>query len=122
MTIQEAARRSGLSAYTLRYYERIGLIHSVGRDGSGHRDYAERDLAWLGFLTKLRSTGMPIADMCRYAELARMGPHTGRQRRELLEAHREKVRARIAELTQDLEVLDYKIESYRGRDEQAHTR
>jgi DNA-binding transcriptional MerR regulator len=115
MTIQEAAQRSGLSAHTLRYYERIGLIHSVGRDGSGHRDYVEGDLQWLEFLTKLRTTGMPIADMCRYAELRRMGPDTADARRVMLELHRERVRSRIAELTQDLKVLDYKIDHYRGQ-------
>ena len=113
MTIQEAAQRSGLSAHTLRYYERIGLIHSVGRDSSGHRDYAERDLEWLAFLTKLRTTGMPIADMCRYAELTRAGGHTAGERREMLEQHRERVRSRIAELSQDLKALDYKIDLYR---------
>ncbi|MFB4276959.1 MULTISPECIES: MerR family transcriptional regulator [unclassified Nonomuraea] len=114
MTIQEAAQRSGLSAHTLRYYERIGLIHSVGRNSSGHRDYAESDLRWLDFLTKLRTTGMPIADMCRYAELRRKGEETSDERREMLELHRERVRSRIAELTQDLKVLDTKIDSYRG--------
>ncbi|MEV0969820.1 MerR family transcriptional regulator [Microtetraspora glauca] len=113
MTIQEAARRCGLSADTLRYYERIGLIHAVGRNGSGHRDYAEHDLEWLDFLTKLRSTGMSIADMCRYAELRRAGAHTAGERRLMLERHREKVAARIAELTQDLSALDYKIKAYR---------
>jgi DNA-binding transcriptional MerR regulator len=115
MTIQEAAQRSGLSAHTLRYYERIGLIHSVGRNLSGHRDYAEGDLQWLEFLTKLRTTGMSIADMCRYAELRRMGAHTSRERQSMLERHREQVRARIAELSQDLKVLDHKINIYRGQ-------
>ncbi|MFC4122697.1 MerR family transcriptional regulator [Nonomuraea zeae] len=115
MTIQEAAQRSGLSAHTLRYYERIGLIHSVGRDGNGHRDYVEGDLQWLEFLTRLRTTGMPIADMCRYAELRRMGAHTADERRVMLELHRERVRSRIDELTQDLKVLDYKIDTYKGQ-------
>ncbi|MEU0571297.1 MerR family transcriptional regulator [Nonomuraea sp. NPDC005983] len=114
MTIQEAAQRSGLTAHTLRYYERIGLIPSVGRNVSGHRDYAERDLEWLRFLTKLRTTGMPIADMCRYADLSRQGPHTAPERKAMLEQHRERVEARIAELTQDLSVLNHKIDSYGG--------
>lgn len=113
MTIQEAAQRTGLSAHTLRYYERIGLIHSVGRNGSGHRDYAESDLTWVEFLTKLRTTGMPIADMCRYAELARKGPGTANERRRMLETHRRRVKARIAELSQDLAALDYKINLYK---------
>ncbi|NUP03313.1 MAG: MerR family transcriptional regulator [Nonomuraea sp.] len=115
MTIQEAAQRSGLSAHTLRYYERIGLIHSVGRNHSGHRDYVEEDLQWLDFLTKLRTTGMPIADMCRYAELRREGAHTAGERLAMLELHRERVRARIAELSQDMKALDYKIDVYRGQ-------
>ncbi|WP_433540105.1 MerR family transcriptional regulator [Streptosporangium sandarakinum] len=112
ITIQEASHRSGLSAHTLRYYERIGLIHEVERDPSGHRAYTESDLAWLDFLTRLRSTGMPIADMCRYAELRRRGPGTTAERRRILEAHRERVRTRIARLTEDLGILDYKIDFY----------
>ncbi|GAA2876662.1 MerR family transcriptional regulator [Streptosporangium fragile] len=116
MTIQEASRKSGLSAHTLRYYERIGLIHEVGRDAGGHRSYTAPDLDWLDFLTKLRATGMPIADMCRYAELRRQGPETVAERRRMLETHRERVRAQIAQLTGDLEVLDYKIDLYKTQE------
>ncbi|MEV7008096.1 MerR family transcriptional regulator [Streptosporangium sp. NPDC051022] len=116
ITIQEASRRSGLSAHTLRYYERIGLIHEVERGPSGHRKYAAPDLDWLDFLTKLRATGMPIADMCRYAELCRQGPQTSAERRRMLEAHRSRVRAQIEQLTEDLEVLDYKIDLYKARE------
>ncbi|GAA3157138.1 MerR family transcriptional regulator [Planomonospora alba] len=112
ITIQEAARTSGLSAHTLRYYERIGLIHEVERDAAGHRTYAGSDLAWLEFLTKLRTTGMPIADMCRYAALRRQGPETAAERRRMLEVHRERVRERIARLNEDLAALDHKIDSY----------
>ncbi|MDP9865914.1 MULTISPECIES: MerR family transcriptional regulator [Streptosporangium] len=112
ITIQEASRKSGLSAHTLRYYERIGLIHQVDRDPSGHRAYTAPDLDWLEFLTKLRATGMPIADMCRYAELRRQGPETFAERRRMLEIHRDRVRTQIAQLTEDLGVLDYKIDFY----------
>ncbi|MEU4829513.1 MerR family transcriptional regulator [Streptosporangium sp. NPDC023615] len=116
ITIQEASRTSGLSAHTLRYYERIGLIHPVDRSVSGHRVYTGPDLDWLVFLTRLRSTGMPIADMCRYAELRRQGPETSAERRRILAAHRERVRERIARLTEDLGVLDMKIEMYDTRE------
>jgi DNA-binding transcriptional MerR regulator len=112
ITIQEAADRTGLTAHTLRYYERIGLIHEVRRGTDGRRRYSPDDLNWLGFLTKLRTTGMPIRDMCRYAELLREGDHTVGARKEMLEAHRVRVAARIAELQQDLKVLDYKIDNY----------
>ncbi|MGJ6960414.1 MerR family transcriptional regulator [Streptosporangium sp. G11] len=118
ITIQEASRKSGLSAHTLRYYERIGLIHEVDRSTNGHRAYTEPDLDWLGFLTKLRSTGMPIADMCRYAELRRQGPETFAERRKILEAHRERVTARIARLTEDLGVLHRKIDFYDAQEQQ----
>jgi DNA-binding transcriptional MerR regulator len=113
ITIQDAAERTGLSAYTLRYYERIGLLDAPARMPSGHRRYTERDVDWLVFLTRLRATGMPIAGMLRYAELVRSGPHTGPERLALLEAHRAEVAARIAGLTADLELIDYKITTYR---------
>ncbi|RBQ17557.1 MerR family transcriptional regulator [Spongiactinospora rosea] len=110
--IQGAAERSGLSAHTLRYYERIGLIHEVHRDITGHRVYSDADLGWLDFLTKLRETGMPIAEMCRYAELMREGPSTVRARRLMLEEHRERVLARISQLNDDLKTVDDKITTY----------
>jgi DNA-binding transcriptional MerR regulator len=112
ITISEAAERSGLSAHTLRYYERIGLVRAPERGTNGHRRYTEEDLAWLGLLIKLRATGMPIADMLRYAELVRQGPGTAAARWELLLGHRAKVAARIAQLQADLAVIDFKIETY----------
>ncbi len=115
ITIQEAAARTGLTAHTLRYYERIGLIDEVRRGTDGHRRYDADDLVWLEFLTKLRSTGMPIRDMSRYAELLREGDQTTVARKELLEAHRVRVADRIAALQQDLKVLDYKIDTYTKR-------
>jgi DNA-binding transcriptional MerR regulator len=71
LTIAEAAERTGLTRHTLRYYERDGLMLGVGRAGSGHRRYSERDLGWIELITKLRATGMPIREVRRYAELVR---------------------------------------------------
>jgi DNA-binding transcriptional MerR regulator len=112
ITIAEAADRSGLSAHTLRYYERIGLIHPVGRGQNGHRRYGRDDIEWLEFLIKLRTTDMPIRQMVEYAELVREGPQTASRRRAMLEAHREAVRERIAELEETAAVIDRKIETY----------
>ena len=112
ITIAEAAERSGLSAHTLRYYERIGLIHPVGRGQNGHRRYGRDDIEWLEFLIKLRTTDMPIRQMVEYAELVREGPQTASRRRAMLEAHREALRGRIAELEETAAVLDRKIEIY----------
>lgn len=111
-TISEVEARTGLTQHTLRWYERIGLMPHVDRSHSGQRRFSEQDLDWLAFVGKLRATGMSVADMVRYAELVREGEHTRDDRRELLEATRRDVRARISELTDALAVLDYKIDLY----------
>jgi DNA-binding transcriptional MerR regulator len=113
LTISEAARASGLSAHTLRYYERAGLLDPIHRQESGHRRYAEDDLARISFLTKLRSTGMPIRQVREYAALLRAGSGNERERLALLEAHRDEVRARLEEIERHLELIDYKIDIYR---------
>ncbi|MFF4950041.1 MerR family transcriptional regulator [Streptomyces chattanoogensis] len=111
-TISEVAEHTGLTAHTLRWYERIGLMPHVDRTHTGQRRFTNRDLNWLNLVTKLRLTGMPVADMVRYAELVRKGDSTFAEREELLTAHRENVRQRIAELHSTLDVLDYKIDLY----------
>jgi 4-carboxymuconolactone decarboxylase len=102
LTIAEVAAFSGLSAHTLRYYERIGLLDPVNRVHGGQRRYSADDLASLAFLQRLRATGMPIRDMQRFVELRRQGDATFAARRALLEAHRDEVLERIAELQRDL--------------------
>lgn len=111
-TISEVVAMTGLSAHTLRWYERIGLMPHVDRSHTGQRRYTNRDLNWLDLVGKLRLTGMPVADMVRYAELVRAGEHTFPEREDLLTAHREDVRRRIAELQGTLAVLDHKIDNY----------
>ncbi|HWM39286.1 MAG TPA: MerR family transcriptional regulator [Streptomyces sp.] len=114
-TISEVAAICGLSAHTLRWYERIGLMPHVDRSHTGQRRFTNRDLDWLGLVAKLRLTGMPVADMVRYAELVREGDHTFPERHALLVATREDVRGRIAELQDTLAVLDFKIDTYSAR-------
>ncbi|MFC8584926.1 MerR family transcriptional regulator [Streptomyces sp. NPDC057217] len=111
-TISEVAALTGLTAHTLRWYERIGLMPHVDRSHTGQRRFTRRDLDWLAFVGKLRLTGMPVADMVRYAEMVRTGDHTREERRELLEATRRDVLARIDELRDTLAVLDVKIGHY----------
>jgi DNA-binding transcriptional MerR regulator len=115
LTISEAAAAAGISAHTLRYYERAGLIDPIGRADSGHRRFTERDINWIVFLTKLRATGMPIRQMLEYADLVRAGGGTEQARLALLEAHRDAVRERIDALERNLELIDYKIDLYRER-------
>jgi DNA-binding transcriptional MerR regulator len=115
LTVSEAATKVGLSAHTLRWYEQEGLVDPVDRDSAGRRRYSEEDVDWLVMLTRLRRTGMPVRDMRRYAELVRRGDSTRAERLALLTGHRDRVLARMADLEQDLKVLDFKIDLY-GRD------
>ncbi len=113
LTIAEAAERTGLTAHTLRYYERDGLLlGSVERASSGHRRYTERDLAWIEMVTRLRATGMPIRDVRRYAALVRAGEGNEADRLALLLAHREVVERQLAEVTSHLRAIDHKIAIY----------
>ncbi|QIB34432.1 MerR family transcriptional regulator [Ancylobacter pratisalsi] len=112
MKIGELARRTGLSVHTLRYYERIGLLPRVARDASRQRDYDVSILPWIDFLGRLKTTGMPIRDMLRYAALRARGEATAAERRDLLAAHRARVRSNITELENCLAVLDTKIAGY----------
>ncbi len=112
LTIREFVKVSGLTAHTLRYYERIGLIHRVARARSGHRRYGEADAHWIAFLNKLRATGMSIRDMRVYAELQRRGDATLARRVEMLERLRDQVEARVAELQEHLQLVRHKIEVY----------
>ena len=112
MKIAEFARASGLSTDTARYYERIGLLPRPPRDGSGHRDYDPKDLIWTAFLDRLKTTGMPIREMLRYARLRALGPRTETERHELLVAHRAGLLLHIAALSDCVGVLDAKIATY----------
>src|SRR5262245_12493557 len=115
LSIAGAAESSGLSAHTLRYYERTGLLAPVGRNGSGHRRYRETDLELIAFLAKLRATGMPIREVRRYAELMRAGDATNAERLALLEAHRDAVLAGLEATTRNLELIDWKIGVYKQK-------
>jgi DNA-binding transcriptional MerR regulator len=112
LSITEVAERTGLTPHTLRYYERDGLMLEVGRDDSGHRRYSEHDLGWLELITKLRSTGMPVREVRRYAELVRAGDGNEAERLALLRVHRERVRMQLAALAAHLDAIDAKIGYY----------
>ncbi|WP_433198812.1 MerR family transcriptional regulator [Nocardia sp. CA-107356] len=114
-SIGEAADRSGLSRDTLRWYERIGLMNYIGRDHAGKRRFSNRDLEWLALIGRLRTTGMSVADMVRYAELVREGESTIPERLQMFRDTRAEVLAKIDELRQTVAVLDYKIDLYEGK-------
>ena len=116
LSISDAARATGLSVHTLRYYERAGLmLDRVGRASSSHRRYSEKDIRWVVLLTKLRSTGMPIRRMREYAALVRDGEGNEAERLALLAAHCAAVLEQLEAMHSNLEAVDRKIELYRER-------
>jgi DNA-binding transcriptional MerR regulator len=116
VSIAEAARRTGVSVHTLRYYERAGLVITpVDRTAGGRRRYRQLDLEWIKVCSRLRATGMPIKSIRRYAELVAAGAGNEKDRLALMEAHRADVIAKLAELQENLELIDHKIDVYRGR-------
>jgi DNA-binding transcriptional MerR regulator len=114
LTISDAARVTGLSAHTLRYYERAGLMMEVDRAESSHRRYTDSDLGWIELITKLRATGMPIRKVREYADLVRAGAGNEAERFALLQEHRDEVQAHLEETRRNLEAIDRKIAYYRG--------
>lgn len=112
MRISEFSKETGFSEDTLRYYERIGLLGRILRDGAGHRVYRTEDLRWAAFLMRLKATGMPIAGMQAYAKARAAGDATLPERHAQLVVHRAEVAARLAELADCLSALDIKIATY----------
>ena len=112
MKIGDIAEQTGFTAHTIRYYERIGLLPFAPRDGTGQRVYDASILTWIEFLGRLKTTGMSIQEMLRYAGLRAQGEATEEARCELLAKHRDQVRLRVAELQACLLILDNKIDGY----------
>ena len=116
LAISQVAEATGLSTHTLRYYERAGLmLDPVDRASSSHRRYSAGDVTWVEFLTKLRSTGMPIATVREYAELVRRGDSTTEDRLELLARHRAAVLAQLDDIRHSLAAIDTKIALYKEK-------
>jgi DNA-binding transcriptional MerR regulator len=114
LSIGDVARRTGLSVHALRFYEREGLLLSerVARGTGGHRIYGPEDVKWLGICTKLRRSGMPLAQIRRFAELVREGPGNEEQRLELLRDHQRRVEEQLAELDGCLRIISRKVGVY----------
>jgi DNA-binding transcriptional MerR regulator len=112
MKIGEVSEKYEISSDTLRYYERIGLLPSVNRTESGIREYGELDLRRVSFIKCMRSAGLPIEVLIEYFNLVQQGDQTIEARKEILIAQREKLLARMKEMQETLDLLDYKISVY----------
>ena len=116
LTISDAAQAVGVSAHTLRYYERAGLmLDAVERNSATHRRYTDEDLRWVVLLTRLRATGMPIRRMREYADLVRAGEGNEEERLALLEAHRAAVLDQLEQVQRSLTAIETKIDFYQEK-------
>lgn len=112
MTIAEVSREFGLTADTLRYYERIGLIPPVPRSKSGIRDYDDESCRWIEFIKCMRNAGMQIEVLLDYVSLFKQGDKTAGTRKELLIEQRKILAEKLEEISQTIDRLDKKIEHY----------
>jgi DNA-binding transcriptional MerR regulator len=113
MSIAETAALTGVSAHTLRYYERIGLLR-VPRDAAGHRSFGPTEVGRITFISLLRATAMPIRDLQRYFGLVADGPGNEPDRVAVLERHRDHLIQSLADLQSARELIDFKIDLYRS--------
>ena len=112
MTIAEVSKQYNISADTLRYYERIGLIPPVNRNKNGIRDYTDEDCKWVDFIKCMRSAGLPIEVLIEYVTLFRQGNSTIEARKEILIEQRGILEEKINFMTATLERLNYEIDNY----------
>ncbi len=111
-SISQAAKRTGLTEYTLRYYEKEGLLPFVTRTASGIRDFKENDFEWLSLITCLKQSGMPVKQIKEFIDLSLQGDDTLQARLDILKMHKESVEAKMEELTRHMQKIDYKIWYY----------
>ncbi len=112
MNIKEFSKISGISSYTLRYYEKIGIFKEIRRNASGHRAFTEEDLLWAEFVNRLKETGMPLEQIKKYALLRQQGESTANARKVLLENHAAVLKKKISEEKRHLNKLEEKIKYY----------
>lgn len=112
MRIAEVAKEYGISADTLRYYERIGLLPHVHRNGSGVRDFDEKDLATVKFIKCMRGANVSIEALIEYMQLFAGGDETLAARKAILEEQRDSLVERMAQMQAGLDRLNYKIDHY----------
>lgn len=112
MTIAQVSQKYDLTADTLRYYERIGLIPAVERTGGGIRDYSEENCGWVEFIKCMRGAGIPVEALIEYVALFQQGDDTSAARKQILIEQRELLLVRMAEMQRTLQRLTTKIEHY----------
>jgi DNA-binding transcriptional MerR regulator len=112
MKISAVSKKFNLTADTLRYYERIGLLPKINRDSNGFRDYSEKDIKWIDFILCMRNAGMEIETLIEYVSLFQLGDKTINARKLILQDQRKRIQDKVDGLHKILDKLDYKISIY----------
>lgn len=115
-TINDVARRFNLSAHTLRFYDKEGLLPFVARNSAGNRAFTDADLDWVKLIVCLKDTGMPIKEIKAYCDWARLGSRTVDERKTMLAEHREEVLGQIEQLKLNLQLIEEKLAFYEDPD------
>ena len=114
-SIQEVCNKTGLTAHTLRYYEKEGLLTDIRRSEGGFRQYSDEDMEWLGLICCLKNTGMPLQEIARFVQLAHEGDRTLEERVELLKDHRQKLIEKMDEMQKYLDKITWKVNFFSGK-------
>ncbi len=112
-TIKEVSDRTGLSIYTLRYYDKEGLLPLVKRTPSGIRKFSDNDIAWLGLICCLKNSGMSIENIKEFMNLCLKGEETAEIRKDMLLLHKQHILQQMNELEKSLDTVNYKINHYK---------
>jgi DNA-binding transcriptional MerR regulator len=112
-TIKQVSEKTGLSIYTLRYYDKEGLLPLIKRSKSGIRKFSDNDIEWLGLICCLKNSGMSIDKIKEFMNLCLKGNETVEIRREILLQHREKILGQMKQLESSLNTVNYKIDHYK---------
>ncbi|MGN0835233.1 MAG: MerR family transcriptional regulator [Candidatus Spyradosoma sp.] len=111
-TISQAAEKFGITAHTLRFYDKEGLLPFVDRGAGGRRIFKDGDLGWLRIIGCLKDTGMPIREIRDYLDLCMMGDKTLQRRLEIMREHKAKMQTKLAEIKKYMKVIDFKLDYY----------
>lgn len=112
LSIKQFSKKTGVSDYTLRFYEKEGVLPFVNRNKIGNRIYDEQNLEWISFIIALRETGMPLSEIKRYVELFKQGDCTIPERKQMMLDHRVKVQEQLTQTLNHLEKINYKLALY----------
>jgi DNA-binding transcriptional MerR regulator len=112
LSIKEFSQKTNVSEYTLRFYEKEGVLPFVNRTGSGRRVYNEQNLEWIEFITALRETGMSLSEIKRYVNLYKQGNSTIPERKQMMLDHKAKVQKQLSQTLKYLEKVNYKLALY----------